>query len=80
MDDNTSTSTTKIDRLDSFHPECNELKQQYDQCFNIWFTEQYMNGHYENDECRKLFEVYTDCVKVSIAVHTSYKFSDGSVT
>lgn len=60
----TSTTTTHSDRLNSFHPECNDLKQQYDQCFNVWFTSHYMNGHYNNDECQKIFEMYTGCVKV----------------
>lgn len=68
MDDNNSSpSTSTADRLNSFHPECNNLKQQYDQCFNAWFTDHYMNGHYNNVECQKLFEIYTDCVKVIIS-------------
>lgn len=68
MGDNNSSpsSTTNADRLNSFHPECNELKHQYDQCFNVWFTEHYMNGHYENEKCQKIFEIYTSCVKVYI--------------
>lgn len=65
-DDNSSSPTTNTDRLNSFHPECNDLKYQYDQCFNSWFTEHYMNGHYNNDKCQKVFEIYTNCVKVSI--------------
>lgn len=65
-DNNSSTSTTNVDRLNSFHPECNDLKQQYDQCFNVWFTEQYMNGHYNNNKCQKIFEAYTECVKVLV--------------
>ncbi|VVC41007.1 Mitochondrial distribution/morphology family 35/apoptosis,DNA repair protein, Swi5 [Cinara cedri] len=65
MDDNDSRSptTSSADRLNSFHPDCNNLKQQYDQCFNLWFTEHYMNGHYDNSDCQKVFENYTDCVK-----------------
>lgn len=65
-DKNSSQSTKNIDRLNSFHPECNDLKQQYDDCFNVWFTEHYMNGHYNNEECQKIFGMYTDCVKVNI--------------
>ncbi|XP_022175769.1 TP53-regulated inhibitor of apoptosis 1-like [Myzus persicae] len=62
-DNNSSPTTTKVDRLKSFHPDCDELKQKYDQCFNVWFTEHYMNGHYNNEGCNKVFELYTDCVK-----------------
>ncbi|XP_025405619.1 TP53-regulated inhibitor of apoptosis 1-B-like [Sipha flava] len=58
-----ATATSSADRLDSFHPKCNDLKYQYDQCFNVWFTEHYMNGHYNNQECQKVFELYTECVK-----------------
>lgn len=68
-DSNTSTpatATSSADRLNSFHPECNDLKYQYDQCFNVWFTEHYMNGHYNNHECQKVFELYTECVKVCV--------------
>jgi len=63
-DNNSSPAPTKVDRLNSFHPDCDELKQQYDECFNVWFTEHYMNGHYNNEACNKVFELYTDCVKV----------------
>lgn len=74
MDDNNSSPQTSnsssADRLNSFHPECNKLKQQYDQCFNAWFTEHYMTGDYNNDECQKLFKIYTDCVKVCIYLPT----------
>lgn len=67
-DNNSSPTTTKVDRLNSFHPDCDELKQKYDQCFNVWFTEHYMNGHYNNEGCNKVFELYTDCVKVSLHI------------
>ncbi|XP_025191000.1 TP53-regulated inhibitor of apoptosis 1-like isoform X2 [Melanaphis sacchari] len=64
MDDkNSNPDPTKVERLNSFHPDCNELKQRYDECFNVWFTEHYMNGHYNNEGCNKVFELYTDCVK-----------------
>jgi len=65
-DNNSSPTTAEVDRLKSFHPACDELKQKYDQCFNVWFTEHYMNGHDNNERCNKVFELYTDCVKVSL--------------
>lgn len=72
MDDNNSSpAPTKVDRLNSFHPDCDELKQQYDECFNVWFTEHYMNGHYNNEGCNKVFELYTDCVKVCLNKQTN---------
>lgn len=73
-DNNSSTPTTNTDRLNSFHPECSDLKHKYDQCFNSWFTEHYMNGHYNNDECQKVFDMYTNCVKVSITIILIDKF------
>lgn len=69
-DNNSSTPTTatktNADRLNSFHPECSDLKHEYDQCFNAWFTAHYMNGHYNNNECQNIFDMYTSCVKVHI--------------
>lgn len=53
--------------MDSVGPDCRELKQQYDECFNTWFTEQFLAGHTEEDpKCLKLFEVYSACVNKAI--------------
>ena len=50
--------------MNSISPECQELKEKYDSCFNKWFSEKFLKGN-TKDECGALFEVYQDCVKVS---------------
>ncbi|XP_050526840.1 TP53-regulated inhibitor of apoptosis 1-like [Daktulosphaira vitifoliae] len=67
--EDTSSNLCLRRHLDSFHPDCNQSKQLYDQCFRKWFAEQYMTGQHNNtfngehDACQKLFDEYTDCVK-----------------
>lgn len=59
------------DKMNSISPECQELKEKYDACFNKWFSEKYLKGN-TKDECSGLFEVYQECVKVcfySLHVH-----------
>ena len=45
--------------------ECQELKRQYDECFNNWFAEKFLKG-IKDDSCEGLFKVYQECVKVYI--------------
>jgi len=75
-DNNSIPAPAKVDRLNSFHPDCDELKEKYDECFNVWFTEHYMNGHYNNEGCNKIFELYTDCVKVCLNKLMNYYFNE----
>lgn len=80
MDDNNSdtpSASNATGRLESFHPKCTDLKQQYDQCFNTWFTEHYMNGHYNNNQCLNILQTYTDCVKVCVIyLHIFFNFNN----
>lgn len=56
--------------MNSVGPECNELKKQYDACFNTWFAEQFLKGN-TKDACSSLFKNYQDCVMVSTICNTS---------
>ncbi|RWS28706.1 hypothetical protein B4U80_06861 [Leptotrombidium deliense] len=51
--------------MESIEKECTELKHKYDECFNSWFSEQFLNGKHQ-DKCRPLFMVYQECVKQAI--------------
>ena len=58
-------------RMNSVGAECNELKQSYDACFNVWFAEKFLRqgggGKQQNvDEsmCKPIFLVYKECVRV----------------
>ena len=53
--------------MDSVGSECKDLKEEYDHCFNKWFSERFLKGSTEeNEECTKIFHIYQSCVKVSL--------------
>jgi len=52
--------------MNSLDPACNELKQKYDTCFNLWFTEKFLKGDTNDDMCAPLFVLYKDCVRGAI--------------
>jgi TRIAP1/MDM35 family protein len=52
--------------MNSISPECQDLKVQYDQCFNKWFREKFLKGHPDDKSCSTLFESYQRCVKKAI--------------
>lgn len=56
------------DKMNSISPECQELKEKYDACFNKWFSEKFLKGN-TKDECSGLFEVYQECVKKAVKDH-----------
>jgi len=58
-----SNATTII--MNSISPECQELKVQYDACFNRWFKEKFLKGQTDDKSCADLFASYQSCVKVS---------------
>jgi TRIAP1/MDM35 family protein len=52
--------------MNSVGPECNELKEKYDTCFNIWFSEKFLKGDPNDDMCKPLFVLYRDCVRAAL--------------
>ena len=53
--------------MNSLGPDCNELKQSYDECFNLWFSEKFLKGDANSKDdsmCRPIFMVYRECVRV----------------
>lgn len=51
--------------MNSVGEECNELKRSYDECFNHWFANKFLNGD-RNEPCPDLFAKYQTCVKKAI--------------
>jgi len=51
--------------MNSISPECQELKVQYDACFNRWFKEKFLKGLTDDTLCADLFASYQSCVKVT---------------
>ena len=54
-----------FDNMESISADCQELKVQYDLCFNNWFKDSFLKGKPE-DTCAPLFKVYQTCVKNAI--------------
>jgi TRIAP1/MDM35 family protein len=52
-----------VDKMNSIHKDCQELKEKYDACFNEWFKEKFLKGAKE-DVCAPIFKDYQACVKV----------------
>ncbi|CAG8486455.1 3368_t:CDS:2 [Dentiscutata heterogama] len=40
---------------------CDELKKDYDACFNKWYSEKFLKGDLR-PECEEIFRKYRDCV------------------
>ncbi|RKO96554.1 hypothetical protein CAUPRSCDRAFT_5050, partial [Caulochytrium protostelioides] len=45
----------------SISPDCQELKDKYDTCFNNWYSNKFLQGSIESD-CDHLFTLYRACV------------------
>lgn len=53
--------------MNSIGEECQDLKKNYDACFNAWFAEKFLRGHLEEDpKCLGLFREYSECAKKAI--------------
>ncbi|KAI8505100.1 TP53-regulated inhibitor of apoptosis 1 [Branchiostoma belcheri] len=52
--------------MNSVGSECNDMKRDYDQCFNKWFSEKFLKGDRADEACTPLFKKYQSCVKVSL--------------
>jgi len=52
-------------KMASLDPECNDLKQKYDDCFNYWFARKFLNGEKDLSMCDDLMKEYSKCVKVA---------------
>lgn len=50
----------------SFAPECTELKNKYDDCFNKWYTEKFLKGKSLQNECTEFWDSYITCVNVAL--------------
>ncbi|AMD20854.1 HDR112Cp [Eremothecium sinecaudum] len=46
----------------SFAPECTPLKEEYDKCFNHWYSEKFLKGQSRENECAEQWYTYMECV------------------
>lgn len=49
--------------MNSFGKQCTVFKQEYDDCFQLWFTDKFLKGETNDDMCAPLFKVYQQCLK-----------------
>lgn len=49
--------------MNSIGDACKKLKDEYDACFNTWFSEHFLRGNTNDSMCEPLFRVYQHCVK-----------------
>lgn len=47
---------------------CRQLKEEYDACFNLWFSQKFLKGDNNDEVCAPLLKVYKECVKVGLFV------------
>lgn len=50
--------------MNSIGFECNDLKKEYDVCFNVWYLESFFKGEYKIDFCGEFLKSYRLCVLV----------------
>ncbi|KAJ8928999.1 hypothetical protein NQ314_018358 [Rhamnusium bicolor] len=55
--------------MNSIGEACNDLKKEYDACFNSWFSEHFLKGNTNDSMCAPLFRVYQQCVKKAMKDH-----------
>ncbi|KAF6204331.1 hypothetical protein GE061_002672 [Apolygus lucorum] len=48
---------------------CGQLKEDYDACFNVWFSQKFLKGDNNDSMCAQLLKVYKQCVEKSMKDH-----------
>ncbi|CAG7700235.1 unnamed protein product [Allacma fusca] len=54
--------------MNSISEECNMLKYQYDECFNNWFSEKFLQGNKDLSVCDPYMKLYSECVRRAMLV------------
>ncbi|KAF2880949.1 hypothetical protein ILUMI_25230 [Ignelater luminosus] len=49
--------------MNSIGEACKQLKDEYDACFNAWFSEHFLRGETNDSMCAPMFKLYQQCVK-----------------
>ncbi|PVV03116.1 hypothetical protein BB560_002417 [Smittium megazygosporum] len=51
--------------MESISSECTPLKEEYEKCFNKWYSEKFLKGDKE-DACKELFIKYRKCISSTL--------------
>ncbi|XP_014232933.1 TP53-regulated inhibitor of apoptosis 1-like isoform X1 [Trichogramma pretiosum] len=57
------------EHMNSLNDTCNELKNQYDKCFNTWFSTKFLKGDTNDSMCASFYSVYQQCIKKAMKEH-----------
>ncbi|XP_027729950.1 TP53-regulated inhibitor of apoptosis 1-like [Vombatus ursinus] len=49
--------------MNSMGEACTNMKHEYNQCFNRWFTKKFLKGDDSEDPCTDLFKRYKLCMQ-----------------
>lgn len=49
--------------MNSIGPNCTELKNVYDACFQNWFANNFLKGETDDSMCKEQFQKYSECVR-----------------
>ena len=60
--------------MDSLNPECTPFKKKYEDCFNFWYSEEFLKGKALDNPCVELFREYQVCLQVSCKQSSSHHF------
>ncbi|KAI3803227.1 hypothetical protein L1987_31376 [Smallanthus sonchifolius] len=41
---------------------CADLRTAYHNCFNRWYSDKFLKGHWDKEECVSEWEKYKDCL------------------
>lgn len=55
--------------MNSIGEACNDLKKEYDACFNSWFPDRFLKGDKNDSMCAPLLKVYQNCVRKAMQDH-----------
>ena len=58
--------------MESLAKNCTSLKQEYDECFQDWYSNKFLNGITEND-CKEKFEKYNNCLIVNLKIYNQHE-------
>eukprot|EP00249_Psilotum_nudum_P008506 c21326_g1_i1 orf=320-568(+) len=53
---------SKVPLSKSGSSPCSALKTAYNECFNRWYTEKFLKGKWEEEDCVLEWEAYHTCI------------------
>lgn len=57
----------------SFAKECNASKTKYDNCFNEWYSEQFLKGKSVTNPCVEEWTNYKECIDYQLVKNGLWK-------